>query len=251
MNSLYSVVVAVLLVTLAASANANKAEAKKWVVTEFTSSTLHKRTRNGRRLGGKSSGESTSSGKKSGKKSGESTSSGKKSGKKYSGARTLPPSDGEENPPGDGDDTTPPTDGGGDETTPPDDGDDNVTNPNVCANPQDEFVFNVDDPCYDEAWGYTLANTLQTCLTDASLWLGDECRFFKAAIAEDEAICNDNIPSRACTENYCDTALPASNGGGRYGTDYNLICKFTIYNCCTPMEDLPPQDIPVEDTSGR
>ena len=75
--------------------------------------------------------------------------------------------------------------------------------------------------------------------SELSPWFGDECRFYKAAIAQNSLICNDSLSSMVCTENYCDQALPASLGGGRFGDDYNLSCKLSVYNCCTPMEDLP------------
>jgi hypothetical protein len=261
MNSLHFTVVAVLLVTLAALASATKVEAKKWVVPEFTSSTSRGRTLKG---GGRMPPATVPDGKTG---NGEglpedmppATVPDGKTGIAKGLPENMPPAtvpDGktgiakglpEHLPPATVPDGKTGIAKGGPETEAPIAWE--LIDPNRCSTPQDEFAFNLfDHPCYEEAWGYAFYhnNDFTFCLSElspfddkVSPWFGDECRFYNAAIAENSAICNDDISSMVCAENYCDQAFPPSLGGGIYGTDYNLSCKLTIYKCCTAREDLP------------
>jgi hypothetical protein len=271
MNSLYSAILAVLLVTLSASADATKVEAKKWVnvkkwvVPEVTTSALRRGGQNGRRRMDSSSSSSSgkksssSSGKKSSSSSGKksSSSSGKKSGKK---SRTFPPALVEPPTPSPVDDgatvtpatppptpapTVPPGDDGAipatppptfaPATPPPTQADTTAADPTVCNRPSTEiYTYKFDEPCYDEAWGYTLTERLQGCFVDIlPEWFGDGfCTPFNDASAEDSTICNDNISNVVCSENYCDGKFPIGTEGP-YGENYNLSCKLSILNCCT------------------
>ena len=208
MNSLYPVVVAVLLVTLAASVDATEVETKKWVVPKIVPPTLRGTTPKGGRRMHSSTTSSKKSGKKNGKKSGKkSAASVANSGaagapatelegeeetttveeeeetpteeaegaaaapatEEAEGAATAPATEeaegaaaapATEEAEGAAAAPAPATEEAAEEETTTDG---EAQDSDVCFSDK-EFSFNLDDPCYDEAWGYTLADNLQSCL---------------------------------------------------------------------------------------